>query len=228
MYTIFVVEDDKTIRDELLLLLERNGYCVKTSEDYEHMARLVVAANPSLVLLDLTLPVYDGLLVCREIRRSSDVPIMIVTSRSEQTDELVSLNLGADAFIAKPYNAQVLLAHIASLLRRAYSGVNNHCLSCAGISMDITRNSVTCNDSTVELSKNEARILYLLLSNPKAVVSRFELMDELWQSDEFVDDNTLTVNINRLRAKLASIGVGEDFIQTRRGIGYQIGLREND
>ena len=223
MYTIFIVEDDKTIRDELTVLLNRNGYCIKTSDDYENMAQVILDADPSLVLLDLTLPIFDGHVICRDIRRDSQIPIMVVTSRSEKTDELLSLHYGADAFIAKPYNAQILLAHIVALLRRAYGSSNDRHLSYAGLTLDITRGTVTHNETTAELTKNESRILHLLLSCPDKVISRFELMNELWQSDEFVDDNTLTVNINRLRAKLASIGVSDTYIQTRRGLGYQIG-----
>ncbi len=222
MYTIFIVEDDRALRDELMILLKRNGYDVLTSERYERMVEEIIEGKPDLVLLDLTLPLIDGQIICREVRKLSALPIMIVTSRDDDMDELVCLNLGADAFITKPYNTQILLAHIASLLRRVYDSGDERLLSCGGVVLDTSRSLVVHQNKTVELTKNELRILHLLMSYPETIVSRIDLMDALWQSNEFIDDNTLTVNINRLRRKLESVDVAPDFLQTKRGLGYLV------
>jgi DNA-binding response OmpR family regulator len=221
-FTIFVVEDDPRVRSELVTLLESNGYLALTASNFEHLPETILAAAPSLVLLDLTLPVADGQIICRELRRHSTVPIIVVTSRDNGMDELVCLNLGADDFVAKPYNPQILLAHIASLLRRVYADQASALLTCGGVTLDTARSEVSFAGSTAELTKNELRLLHLLMQRSGKIISRVDLQNELWQSDEFVDDNTLTVNINRLRSTLESLGVNGDFLQTRRGQGYLI------
>lgn len=222
MTKILVVEDDHQIQQELVLLLQRNGFEAQALTSFESVPQQIVAAHPDLVLLDLNLPGIDGQQICREVRQLSNVPIIVVTSRNTDLDELMVLSLGADDFIAKPYNTQILLMHITSVLRRANSEVTTGTkLSHAGVTLDSSSCKVSANQKSVELTKNELRILSLLMQNAGTVVSRQRIQEELWQSDEFVDDNTLTVNISHLRNTLASIGV-EDFVMTRRGLGYVI------
>lgn len=222
MTKILVVEDDHQIQQELVLLLQRNGFEAQALTSFESVPQQIVAAHPDLVLLDLNLPGIDGQQICREVRQLSNVPIIVVTSRNTDLDELMVLSLGADDFIAKPYNTQILLMHITSVLRRANSDVTTGTkLSHAGVTLDSSLCKVSANQKSVELTKNELRILSLLMQNAGTVVSRQRIQEELWQSDEFVDDNTLTVNISHLRNTLASIGV-EDFVMTRRGLGYVI------
>lgn len=222
MTKILVVEDDHQIQQELVLLLQRNGFEAQALTSFESVPQQIIAAHPDLVLLDLNLPGIDGQQICREVRQLSNVPIIVVTSRNTDLDELMVLSLGADDFIAKPYNTQILLMHITSVLRRANSDVTTGTkLSHAGVTLDSSSCKVSANQKSVELTKNELRILSLLMKNAGTVVSRQRIQEELWQSDEFVDDNTLTVNISHLRNTLASIGV-EDFVMTRRGLGYVI------
>lgn len=222
MTKILVVEDDHQIQQELVLLLQRNGFEAQALTSFESVPQQIIAAHPDLVLLDLNLPDIDGQQICREVRQLSNVPIIVVTSRNTDLDELMVLSLGADDFIAKPYNTQILLMHITSVLRRANSDVTTGTkLSHAGVTLDSSSCKVSANQKSVELTKNELRILSLLMQNAGTVVSRQRIQEELWQSDEFVDDNTLTVNISHLRNTLASIGV-EDFVMTRRGLGYVI------
>ena len=222
MTKILVVEDDHQIQQELVLLLQRNGFEAQALTSFVSVSQQIIAAHPDLVLLDLNLPGIDGQQICREVRQLSNVPIIVVTSRNTDLDELMVLSLGADDFIAKPYNTQILLMHITSVLRRANSDVTTGTkLSHAGVTLDSSSCKVSANQKSVELTKNELRILSLLMQNAGTVVSRQRIQEELWQSDEFVDDNTLTVNISHLRNTLASIGV-EDFVMTRRGLGYVI------
>ncbi len=222
MTKILVVEDDHQIQQELVLLLQRNGFEAQALTSFESVPQQIITAHPDLVLLDLNLPGIDGQQICREVRQLSNVPIIVVTSRNTDLDELMVLSLGADDFIAKPYNTQILLMHITSVLRRANSDVTTGTkLSHAGVTLDSSSCKVSANQKSVELTKNELRILSLLMQNAGTGVSRQRIQEELWQSDEFVDDNTLTVNISHLRNTLASIGV-EDFVMTRRGLGYVI------
>jgi DNA-binding response OmpR family regulator len=179
----------------------------------------VLAAAPDIVLLDLNLPAVDGLVVCRELRDASDVPIIVVTSRDNDLDELMSMNLGADDFITKPYSPQILLARIATVLRRSNKVGGGRRYQYRGVELDPATSTVSFEGGSVELTKNELRILRVLLERAEQIVPREDLQHELWQSDEFVDDNTLTVNVNRLRATLASIGI-DGFLHTRRGLGY--------
>ncbi len=221
MPTVFLVEDDEAIRGELSRLLGRYGYECLSSDDYENLADVILKADPQLVLLDINLPVYDGYCVCRELRRRSQIPVIIVTSRDSDTDELMSMNLGADDFITKPYNTQILLARIAAVMKRAYPSAPPQVLSHRGLQLDLARGEASCGEKTVELTKNEMKILHTLLSNRGHILTRGELMNALWQTDEFVDDNTLTVNVNRLRKKLESLGLN-DYLVTKRGQGYLV------
>ena len=206
MSKIYVIEDDEGIRVELVRMLEREGFEVEACEDFSRAAELALAAAPDLVLLDLTLPGTDGQLVCREIRAASSV----------------SMTLGADDFVPKPYSPRVLVAHIQALLRRAgQAATPASTIERGAVSLDLSRSCAAANGKTVELTKNEMRILGLLMRRSPAIVSREDLMRELWDSDAFVDDNTLTVNVNRLRAQLARVGV-EGFLVTHRGQGYSV------
>ena len=222
MRRLLVVEDDARLRDELCVLLRRNGYEAEALASFDDAAAQILAAAPDLVLLDLNLPGVDGTYVCREVRRASPVPIVVVTSRDNDMDELLTLSCGADDFIPKPYNDQVLLAHVATVLKRSYGeGAASAEISYAGVTLDTARCRVSFQGRAAELTKNELRILALLMRNAGAVVSRQRIQEELWASDEFVDDNTLTVNVSHLRATLAKIGV-EGFVRTKRGMGYLV------
>jgi DNA-binding response OmpR family regulator len=216
---ILVIEDNETIRQEIKTLLEAYQYEVITTDDFAHVVDFILEQNPELVLLDLTLPFFDGYHVCRELRKTSRIPIIVVTSRDSEMDELMSMQLGADHFVTKPYNTGILMAKIAALLDRAYGAPDSRVLRFGDLSLDLGRGTATYQDQSTELTKNEMRILQLLIENKGRITSRNEIMDALWQTDAFVDDNTLTVNINRLRKRLAMIGA-DDFIKTRRGQGY--------
>jgi DNA-binding response OmpR family regulator len=216
---ILIIEDDKTIQQELKILLESYRYDVITTDDFADIVEFVLEQDPHLVLLDLGLPFYDGYHICRELRRRSRIPIIIVTSRDGEMDELMSMNLGADHFVAKPYNTSILMAKIAALLDRAYGGAQARILRFGELSLDLGMGAAAYQGKTVELTKNESRILQVLIESEGRITGRDDLMNALWQTDAFVDDNTLTVNINRLRKRLATIGAG-DLIKTRRGQGY--------
>jgi DNA-binding response OmpR family regulator len=218
---ILIIEDDPVIRRELSSLLQRFGYSVVVAEDFGNVVEFAISQNPHLILLDLNLPIYDGFHICRELRSRSNIPIIVVTSRDSELDELMSLNLGADHFVTKPYNTQILIAKIAALLKRVYDTEAPDLLRFGGIALDLGKSAAIYMDQSVELTKNETRILLLLMTGQGSIISRDEIMNALWQSDAFVDDNTLTVNINRLRKKLAQIGAGEMLI-TRRGQGYSL------
>lgn len=221
MARIFIVEDDAKIREELMTLLEKYGHVCFTSDDFSAVIDHILQSGPELVLLDLNLPVYDGYHVCRELRRVSSLPIIVVTSRDSDVDELMSMNLGADDFITKPYNTQILLARINSVLMRTYNSRTAKVVTHNGVTLDLATSIVSSGEKQAELTKNELRILHLLMSSSGSVIGRDELMNDLWQSDEFVDDNTLTVNINRLRKKLEEIGV-TGYLVTKRGRGYMV------
>lgn len=224
MVRIFVVEDDTAIRNEVIEVLERQGFEVSYCLTFERAVEDILLARPDLVLLDLTLPGTDGQLICRELRQQSDLPIIVLTSRVTEVDEVMSMTMGADDFIPKPYSARVLVARIQALLRRIQgAGDAGRVIEHNGLSLDLSRSLATSTETgaSVELTKNEMRILSLLMSHAGAIVSREAIMRDLWDSDAFVDDNTLTVNINRLRATLERIGV-TGYLSTHRGRGYSV------
>lgn len=222
MYRLLVIEDDQHIREELSVLLQHNGYEALSLDTFTNAGEQPLSLSPDLVILDLNLPGIDGHYICRQIREHSNVPIIVVTSRDTDMDELLSMNFGADDFVAKPYNAQVLLARIASVLHRTYgNNDSDNTTSHRGLALNNARCCASFEGREVELTKNQLRILNLLLRNAGSVMPRQRIQEELWQSDEFIDDNTLTVNISHLRQTLASIGAA-DFIQTKRGIGYVV------
>lgn len=221
MPSVYIVEDDKQIRKELMILLERNAYRVYASATFDAIVGDIMLKSPDIVLLDLGLPQVDGHVICRELRERSEVPIIVVTSRNNDLDELMSINLGADDFITKPYSPHILLARIATVLRRTHKNTVELKLDYQGIELDTLKNLVTFGDKSAELTKNEMRILQILMKNAENIVARETIQQELWQSDQFIDENTLTVNVNRLRSTLASIGI-VDIIQTKRGQGYYL------
>lgn len=221
MARIFVVEDDAALRDELSRLLGLQGHEVLSCSSFTQVAKDVLAADADCVILDLKLPGSDGHAVCRDVRRESQVPVIMLTSSDSEFDEVMGMNLGADDYVTKPYRPAALLARVESALRRSRRGEDAR-IACKGVVLDLVRGTVEFEGRAVELTRNEQRVLHLLMANRGAIISRQELMVELWQSDAFVDDNTLTVNINRLRKSLASIGVPDDFLVTRRGQGYLV------
>jgi DNA-binding response OmpR family regulator len=221
MKKVFVVEDDKKIREELSTFLSRNGYLCEAPDRFENIIDDVLVEKPNLLLLDINLPGLDGYYVCREIRKHSDVPIIVVTSRNTEIDELMAMNLGADDFISKPYNTHILLAHISSVLKRALRETPAESIDCGEFLINLSRSTIQYNGMECELTKNELKILTFLYENRGSIVSRNDLMTQLWDSDVFIDDNTLTVNINRLRKKLEEAEL-EQVIQTKRGQGYMV------
>jgi len=219
MKKIIIVEDEEKIRKELKNFLVNYNYEVICLSKFESIIGDILKENAHLLLLDINLPIYDGYYICREIRKKSNVPIIVVTSRDTEMDELMSINLGADDFITKPYNTQILLARINSILKRTYDKESTDGIIYKGLELDLPKNTVTFENKEIELTKNEFRILNCLMKNKGKIVSRGDLMDYLWDLDFFIDDNTLTVNINRLRKKLEEIKC-EGYIETRRGRGY--------
>ena len=217
---ILIVEDDKKIREELETFLVKNGFIVKALEKFDNTVEDILEEKSDLVLLDINLPFVDGEFVCKEIRKISDVPIIMVTSRDNDIDELLSLNYGADQYVTKPYNIQILLAKINGLLKRNKKQDKTlEEIDCGEFLLNIQERVIKKDNKKKELTKNEYTILYYLSINRKKLVSRDEIMDYLWESEEFIDDNTLSVNIKRLRDKLEELGL-LDVIETRRGQGY--------
>ncbi|MBE6087824.1 MAG: response regulator transcription factor [Clostridium beijerinckii] len=220
MRKIIIIEDDEVIREELQSFLERYGYEVKAPLDMDNIINYIESENAELILLDINLPMYDGYYICREIRKTSEVPIIIVTSRDSEVDELMSMNLGADDFITKPYNTEILLARITNILKRTYGNIkNSSILGYRDFNLNLSNATIIYKDNSLELTKNEVKILSFLINNKGNIVKRDSLMEYLWKADFFVDDSTLNVNINRLRKKLEEIGI-ENPIETRRGMGY--------
>ena len=216
-----IVEDHEPIRNELKILLSKYGYEIIALDRFDTVVEDCLREDVDLILLDINLPFYDCYYVCRTIREKSEVPIIVVTSRDSEMDELMSINLGADDFVTKPYNTQILLARISAMLKRTQKETVNDSLQYKGLKLQLNNSTVIYKDHEIELSKNEIRILYTLLQHKENIVSRDQLMESLWQSNEFIDDNTLTVNINRVRKKLEAAGL-KDFIKTKRGQGYMI------
>lgn len=221
MPKIMIVEDDPAIREELALLLENEGYQTVTTTNFPDVPRLVREAAPGLILLDLGLPGRDGVSLCADIRKTSRTPIIFVTSRDSAADELRALSLGGDDYITKPYNIPVLLARIKAVLRRSGGPGEPDVLEAGGLKLHLTRGTAESGGKTVELTRNELKILAHLMANRGKIVSRADLIDALWDSQIYIDDNTLSVNMTRLRGKLADIGL-PDAVKTRRGMGYQL------
>lgn len=220
MQKILIVEDDEKLRSELEIFLNNNGYEAQALERFDNTIQDILNINPNLVLLDVNLPGSDGEFVCKEIRKQSQMPIIIITSRDSELDELISINYGADHYITKPFNIQILLAKIASLLRR--TNVENYLqdkMDCQDFVLNLSKSTIEKGDIVIELTRNEFKILKYLAQNREKIVSREDIMECLWDSESFIDDNTLTVNITRLRNKLEELNLKE-LLETKRGQGY--------
>lgn len=222
MNKIMIIEDDETIREELKIFLGRYGYDVNSPNNFENIIEYVKKENPNLILLDINLPIFDGYYICREIRKFSDVPIIIVTSRDSDIDELMSMNLGADDFVTKPYNTQILLARIEAILKRINKNSTvQDVLEYKDMKLNLSNGTLSYKDKNIEITKNELKILSYLIKNKGNIVSREALMNYLWDCEMFIDDNTLSVNVTRIRKKLEELGL-KNVIETRRGLGYII------
>ena len=218
---ILIVEDEPLIRNELTILLQSNGYETAAPDEFSDVTGQIKAEQPHLILLDIKLPGTSGFSLCTQIRTFSEVPIIFVTSCNTDMDELNSIMLGGDAFITKPYNTAILLAKIASLLRRAYPVQQSEQMACGGAVLRLESSSLDYNGQSVELTKNELKILYYLFKNAGKICARGDLVEFLWDNQLYVDDNALSVNINRIGEKLAGIGL-TDFIKTKHRQGYTI------
>lgn len=220
MQKILIIEDDEKLRCELETFLNKNGFVATSLKKFDNAVEDILKIQADLLLLDINLPYTDGEFICKEIRKTSNVPIIMVTSRDSEMDELLSLNYGADQYVTKPYNIQILLAKIVGLLKRNQNAGNNpDKIDCGEFVLNTAGRIIEKEDNKVELTKNEYKILEYLVLHRQQVISRDEIMDYLWESEEFVDDNTLNVNIKRLRTKLTELGL-IDQIETRRGQGY--------
>lgn len=221
MQKIMIVEDDQAIREELALLLENEGYAPIVGEDFSTILEQASRECPDLVLLDVGLPGRDGFSLCANLRKSVKAPVIFVTSRSSSLDEVRALSLGGDDYITKPYSIPVLLARIKAVLRRSGATDGTDVLEAAGLCLSLTKGTVSVSGQTAELTRNELQILACLMAHAGQIVSRADLIETLWDNQIYIDDNTLSVNMTRLRTKLAEIGL-PDAIKTRRGMGYQL------
>lgn len=219
MKKIAVVEDDLVLREALTGLLEENGYETCVVEDFQRAREVLLAMEPDLVLLDILLPGANGQEILRSLRKESQIPVIMLTSRSGDRDEILSMSYGADDYIVKPYNPTLLLLKLEALFRRMGPKEHTGEIQYGPVTVNLLRSTMRWEDREVVLSKNEISILYYLVKNRGRIVSRDELMDYLWDCSDFVDDNTLTVNMNRLRKKLQEAGV-EHAVETRRKQGY--------
>lgn len=218
-----IIEDEINIRCELKMILENALHEVFLVENFIEVTQAIININPDVVLLDVNLPNKSGLEICGELRKTSDIPVIFVTSRNTSMDELNCITLGGDDYISKPYNAPILLARLSSLLKRVKksSKNNENILIYKEITLDLLTAKIKYKNEEIELSKNELKILYYLFTNKEQIVPRINLVEYLWDNEVFIDDNTLSVNITRIRNKLSSIGIN-DFIETKRGLGYKI------
>lgn len=214
-----IVEDDKIISEELTHLLETSGYNVITLTNYDNTLEDILNSNFDLLLLDINLPMVNGEFLLKEIRKVSNVPIIMLTSRALETDEVLSMSYGADDYITKPYNPTILLLRIANIFRRMEKNVNS--LNYDDIKVYQNKGILVRNDKELDLTKNEMLIFLCLLNNRGNIVTRDELMTELWNNEEYVNENALTVNVSRLRSKLEDFGIHEA-IETRKGQGYKL------
>ena len=219
MKTIMVVEDAKTIRDELKALLETSGYKAILLEKFDNTLENILNNKFDLLLLDINLPNVNGELILREFRKKSNIPVIMVTSRVKETDEVLSMSYGADDYITKPYNPTILLLRIANIFKRMENNTSTSYYD--DVKVYQNKGLLVKDDKELDLTKNEMIIFSCLLSNRGNIVTRDELMTELWNNEEYVNENALTVNISRLRAKLEEFGI-ENAIETRKGQGYKL------
>lgn len=217
MNKIYIVEDDRSIREELSELLKNAGYETEALTDFENSKKKILEADADLILLDINLPLMNGELLLKEIRRETDTPVIMVTSRTSETDEVLSMSYGADDYITKPYNPTILLLRISAVLKRFSKSTGNQ--TYRNLQVNFAKGSLSSDSSEIILTKNEMIIFQLLLDRQGEIVTRDELMTALWDNDEFVNDNALTVNVSRLRAKLSGFGFN-DAVETRKKQGY--------
>ncbi len=217
MKSILIVEDEVKLRLELMKFLNNNGYQISMIENFDNVINDIIKSNVDLVLLDINLPVFSGEYILKNVRKISNIPIVIITSRNTEIDELLSINNGADDFIAKPFNKEILLARINRILSKD----EDTKIKYKDVILDMSKSTILRDELVIDLTRNELKIFYYLLKNKGTIVSRDDLINYLWNNNEFVDDNTLTVNINRLRIKLDNIGLN-NIILTKRGMGYII------
>lgn len=222
MKKILLIEDDLDVAKELALSLRKWGFEVESINEFNNIVKEFIDKKPSLVLMDVNLPFYDGFYWCEKIRELSKVPIIFLSSRDSNMDIIMGMNNGGDDYITKPFSVEVLISKINALLRRSYDYTSSDSLIYYNdIVLDIEKCILRYKDNEIELTKNEIKILSLLIKNKGKVVSREKIMMSLWNDDEFVSDNTLTVNITRLRGKIRGLGL-DDIIKTKKGIGYFI------
>ena len=223
MYKIFLVEDDETIAKMVKNHLEKWDYEVRIAQKFDRIMAEFADYEPQLVLMDIGLPFYNGYHWCTQIRKVSNVPVVFLSSAADNMNIVMAVTMGADDFIAKPFDMQVLTVKIQAILRRSYDFAgNSSVLEHKGATLNISEAELSYEGESLELTKNELKILQTLFENKASIVTRDTLMTKLWESDTYVDENTLSVNVNRLRKKLASIGLS-DFIITKKGIGYKLG-----
>lgn len=223
MYKIFMVEDDEIIARSIREHLQAWNYDVCCVEDFSNVVAEFVRFDPQLVLMDITLPFFNGYHWCSEIRKISKVPVIFLSSAADNMNIVMAVNMGADDFIPKPFDIEVLTVKIQAMLRRSYDFAGTgSMLEHKGAILNLNETTLTYQEQKIELTKNEFRILEILMENKEKVVSRETLMTKLWESDNYVDENTLSVNVNRLRKKLEALGL-EEFILTKKGIGYRLG-----
>ena len=220
MQKILIVEDDEKLRNELEIFLNKNGYEASSLKKFDNTINEILESDSDLVLLDINLPFADGEYICKEVRKVSQIPIIMVTSRDNEIDELLSMNYGADHYVTKPFNIQILLAKISSILRRTnIVETNQNKIDCKQFILNLSKSTIEKDGKILELTKNELKILHFLVEKRGQIVSREEIMSYLWDSESFIDDNTLTVNMTRLRNKLEELDLKE-LIETKRGQGY--------
>ena len=222
MYKVMIVEDDEIISNSIAGYLNKWQYTTHEVSNFQNVITEFVEEKPDIVLMDINLPYFDGYYFCEEIRKISKVPIIFISSASDDMNIVMAMNIGADDFIEKPFKLVVLKAKIEALLRRVYNfNSSNSLIVYKEVIFDINKDEIKYKDNIATLTKNESKILTILLENREKIVSREDIIAALWQSDNFIDENTLSVNVNRLRSKLKDIGI-EGFITTKKGKGYMI------
>ncbi|MEX1377090.1 MAG: response regulator transcription factor [Eubacteriales bacterium] len=223
MYKIFIIEDDATISDLISKNLEKWGFFSECTEEFEKILPQFSRLSPHLVLMDINLPYFDGFYWCEQIRKISNVPVVFISSRTDDKDKIRAMVGGGDDYIEKPFSMELLITKIKAVLRRAYSytDISNTTISFGDLILDIEKSAINCSNKSVELTRNECQIMSLFMRASGKIVSRHKIIKSLWDSENFIDENTLTVNINRLRKKLKSI-IEDDVIITIKGEGYKL------
>lgn len=220
---IYIVEDEEEVREEVKKLLNQYGYEVKESITFENIKEEIIDYSPDLILMDVNIPYKDGYILCEEIKKAENIPVIMLTAQNSPLEEVMSFKAGAEDFVAKPYHPQVLLAHIEAVLKRCLGEKESpqDKITYKGMVLDRRKGILSYEENQVELSKNELKILNLLMTKPGVIIEREELMEELWQTGEFVDENTLNVNVRRVRKRLEEIGM-KDVLETKRSMGYRL------